>query len=269
MEKSLKRPLEPSGPDEDDQENVDPTSLPPSKKSKSGLEDSIQSKPAQFTFMNGGGKTATPTTRPKRPLPASSRYTLVSRPPLTVSTSSPTLAETARVPAGRLPVKRNGLMSHRRQVSRINPPSLSNGGGQGASLPFSLDAALSGTVSSYTPQADTKVPLMLDNSVPASWKFTIYEETECQQKDTILAHSTNILLDISDDEGGLGAKDLRGKENIPPTDAPIITEMPKSRRNKKDESPRTPLGGLDPAHFYAEGFDAASHFLIPAEKDEL
>ncbi|MCJ1430465.1 hypothetical protein MMC29_008383 [Sticta canariensis] len=265
---SLKRPHEPSSPDEEDQENLDPISLPPSKKSKSGLEDSVQSKTALFMFTNGGDKTAAPTARPKRPLPASPRYTLVSKPSLTVSTSLPIRAGTARVPAGRSPVKRIGLMSHRRKVSRINPPSLCNGDAQGASLPFSLDAALSGTVSSYTPQAETKVPLMLDNSIPASWKFTIYEETECQQKDTILAHSTNIL-DISDDEGGLGAKDHRGKENIPPTDALITTEMPASRWNKMDDLPRTPLGGLDPAHFYAEGFDASSHFLVPAEKDEL
>lgn len=267
MDNSLKRPHQPSGPDDYDQENIDPKlSLHPSKKSKSGLEDIIQSKPAQFMFTNGGGKTTAPTARPKRPLPVTSRYTLVSKPALTVSTSS-TRAETARIPAGRSPVKRNGLMSHRRKVSRINPPSFPNGGGQGVSLPFSLDAALSGTVSSYTPKVATKVPLMLDNSIPASWKFTIYEETEGQQKDTILAHSTNIL-DISDDECGLGAKDYRGKENIPPTDCPIVTEVPASRRNKMNNLPRTPLGSLNPAQFYTEGFDAYSHFLIPSEKED-
>lgn len=281
MENSLKRPLEPSGPDED-QENLDPTRLPPAKKNKSGLEDTMKTKPPPFIFRNGVGKTAAPSTRPKQPLRKPSRYVPVSKPPPTVSTSAPTRAETARVPAGRSPVKRQGMKSYRRKVYGINPPSLSTGGGNTAALPFSLDAAVAGTLDSYTPAAETKaeikdeikdttmeeikLPLPLNTSIPASWQFAIYEETELEQKDTIFAHSTNIL-DISDDEG-LVAKDRRGKENIPPADhgAPMV---PASRRHKTDGVPRTPLDDLDPARFYPDGVDATSHVLVPDEKDEL
>ena len=80
-----------------------------------------------------------------------------------------------------------------------------------------------------------------------------------------------ISLEISDDEGKTKAED-RGKENVDPEEvnAPITRSMaaslPKAQRvTRKDlmtDEPRTPLGDLNAADYYADGLDATSVVLV-------
>ena len=139
-------------------------------------------------------------------------------------------------------------------------------------MPFSIDAALSGTVSSYRPEPLQHVSVpTLEEAVPNSWMFDIHEDTPEDELNNMMEFSTQ-TLDISDDEGRRAAKDDRGKENIPPMDYPSLSvgsvevTRPVSRKDMMTDEPRTPLGDLDAADFYAEGCDASSFIIVPAEK---
>ena len=105
--------------------------------------------------------------------------------------------------------------------------------------------------------------------------FDIYQDTVEDEMSNLMQHST-CTLDISDDEGRR-AKDDRGKENIPPTDwptasAPVngtIVAAPSRRSDRMDEmtdESRLPMGELNAKDFYADGCDASSYVIIPAEK---
>lgn len=245
---ALKRPYEPSSLHDGDVENVDPTLMPLSKKSKSGLEDIILSKSSQFIVTTMGDKPA----RPIRPLRTSRQATM---PTPTSFTSKPPPTST-----GRLPNKLKGVMSKRLKTTRINPPNFTIDNGQASTLPFSLDAALSGTVSSY--KATT----------PARHMFVIHEDTKDQEMENLFNHSTETLY-ISDDEGRPGGRDGRGKENIPPADAmyaaaPTNNVIPTSRKNLMTDELRAPLGPLNPAEFYAQGYNENSFTMVPAQEGE-
>lgn len=159
--------------------------------------------------------------------------------------------------------------------TRVNPPSFSSNGVQGG-LPFSIDAALSGTVPSYKPspvqakEIQPKEFCTLEESMPKGWMFDIYEETEEIQEQNVVVHRA-CNLDISDDENLAKIKLDRGKENIPPSDGlsaslpEITTSIPASRKNMMTDEPRTPLGDLETSEFYAEGCDALSYIIIPGE----
>ena len=88
-----------------------------------------------------------------------------------------------------------------------------------------------------------------------------------------MTQSANIL-DISDDESKAKEGTDRGKENIPPNDVPVAstvsaplmsntTKVASSRKDMMTDEPRTPLGDLNPADYYAEGLDASSVVLVP------
>ena len=137
------------------------------------------------------------------------------------------------------------------------------------SAPFSIDAALSGTVSSYKAPSPaskpaTPGPLSLDEAVPTGWVFEIHEDTPEEELGNLVQHSTQ-TLDISDDESKAAKElDLRGKENIPPdTLAPHM--IPLSRRDVMTDEPRTPLGDLDASEYYAEGCDANMYIIVDGE----
>lgn len=158
--------------------------------------------------------------------------------------------------------------------TRVNPPSFSSNGIQGG-LPFSIDAALSGTVPSYKPspvpasKVNSKEFCTLEEAKPKGWFFDIYEETEDMQEQNVVLHRA-CNLDISDDESLAGIKADKGKENIPPNDGfsaslpEVTTSIIASRMTMTDE-PRTPLGDLEASAFYAEGCDASSYILIPGD----
>ena len=193
---------------------------------------------------------------------------------------TPRNIDSAPAVAGRSPKsKRIGILSRRRMTTspftRINPPSFSGSGIQGG-LPFSIDAALSGTVPSYRPcplpakEIQPKEFCTLEESIPKGWIFDIYEETEEMQEQNIVVHRA-CNLDISDDESLAKIKADRGKENVPPSDGlsaglpEITTGIPASRKNMMTDEPRTPLGDLEASEFYAEGCDASSYIIVPGD----
>ncbi|KAA6415935.1 MAG: hypothetical protein FRX48_00654 [Lasallia pustulata] len=139
-------------------------------------------------------------------------------------------------------------------------------------VPFSIDAALSGTVSSYKAKPQPPVEAStLEDSIPKGWMFEIHEDTAEEEMGNLMEHST-CTLDISDDECRQAAKDDREKENIPPLDFPgslsrsvAATARPVSRSDMMIDEPRSPLGDLAARDYWAEGCDASSYYIIPAE----
>ena len=165
----------------------------------------------------------------------------------------------APAPAGRSPKsKHRGLLSRRRfsanPFGRVDPPAFAPNAG----LPFSIDAALAGTVS--TQKTKTK-------SRPSSkgWHFEIHEDSPADEMANLMEHST-CTLEISDDEGRQSPKgDRDNKENIPPLDFQTMGNVPTSRRDLMTDEPRSPLGDLDAKEYYPEGCDASSIFVVPAD----
>jgi hypothetical protein len=139
--------------------------------------------------------------------------------------------------------KKRGSLTGGAGVRRINPPNTPSG-----ALPFSIDAALSGTISSYTPttasalkneltpskMSSISLPAkQLSASVPTKrsaaavkeikkeWFFEIYEDTADEHASNMLQHSASVLDISSDDDIATAkAKDAleRGKENVPPAE---------------------------------------------------
>jgi hypothetical protein len=260
---STKRRYTPEVFNDNDSENVDPNIQSPSKKSKNieGLPVKA-AKPFNFVLKQSGSSslsTARSVITPKRL--ESARKNVA---PLATS-SAPTLA-----PAGRSPKsKRVGILSRRRvsasPFTRIDPPTFGLGSN---AIPLSIDAALSGSISSYKPKNETiKVPT-LEESMPAGWVFDIHEDTPDEELGNLMEFSTQ-TLDISDDENRLAERDDRGKENVPPPEfisLPTAISQP-NRRDAMSDEVRSPLGDLDAREYYAEGCDANSFILVPAEKD--
>ena len=159
----------------------------------------------------------------------------------------------APAPAGRSPKhKRIGILSRRRMTTRVNPPSSSAVESTNA-LPFSIDAALSGTVPKSA----------LNSKAPCGkgWQFDIYEDSKDDRLANLMQHSTS-TLDISDDESNSIKGDKDNKENIPPMDGPAAmipnTQVTTTRRDIMTDDAREPLGNLKAEEFYADGCDASS-----------
>lgn len=168
----------------------------------------------------------------------------------------------APAPAGRSPKnKRIGILSRRRMTTspftRVDPPSSSTESTHG--LPFSIDAALAGTVPKYKTKS---------KSTPGKgWHFDIHEDTPEERMTNLLDHST-CTLDISDGEGASCKGDKDNKENIPPIDGPAAVASATqvtTRRDMMTDETREPLGDLDAKDFYAEGCDASSCIIVAAE----
>ncbi|KAI4624060.1 hypothetical protein J4E80_003874 [Alternaria sp. BMP 0032] len=275
-----------------DSENVDPSIFnSPTKKSKTGSHsDAGYIKPAIFTS-------------PIKPS-ASSLNATPSVPSVRKALSSPNTAKSTPISTSRGSPKNKRLhaVSKRRASSspfrRVDPPSFTQ---SSPSLPFSIDAALSGSISTYTPKAPTvaatpvsapapQTPIV-DDSMPKSWFFEIHEDTLEQEAANLMEHSASVLDISSDDDAKTKASNEdRGKENIPPPDflasqtrkrnhaasfddgyeTDILADMPvKQPRLRKfiqdamDED-RRPLGDLAPSEFYAEGCDATSYVTVDA-----
>ncbi|KAL1845811.1 hypothetical protein Daus18300_014440 [Diaporthe australafricana] len=194
-------------------------------------------------------------------------------------------------PAGRSPTrgnKRIGILNRRRTgtFTRIDPPTFSL-----SSTPFSLEAAIKGTVPSYaarTPsstQARSAASSSLSisssedfygSSMKSSWEFDIHEDTPEQEMTNLLQHST-CRLDISSDEeckqkSGREKAEGRGKENVPPADDISQTSARRtttiSEGGMEYEKPRTALGDLNVEDFYAEGCDPTSVFIVPEDEED-
>lgn len=258
--------------DDVDSENIDPSIFnSPTKKAKNFDGNPIKpGKVSHFVLKSDHSSLASvsrPIKTPKRLETARS------------STRKPAAPSSAPPAAGRSPKsKRFGILSRRRVSSspftRVDPPSF--GQSQSNYLPFSIDAALSGTVTSYKPEPAQDVPVAtLEESVPKGWMFDIHEDTIDEELGNLMEFGTQ-TLDISDDESRGATKDDRGKENIPPADFHLLTNVqtvgatrPASRKDMMTDEPRTPLGDLEASEFYAEGCDTSSYIIVPAEKSSL
>ena len=156
--------------------------------------------------------------------------------------------------AGRSPPKRMaGLFSRRhtrKAVTRIDPPS------KDTHLPFSLNAALAGTIPLKSKKRPSK----------KGWDFSIYEDTPQDEMANLMEHST-CTLDISDDESRSSKGDRDNKENVPPANSPEAMTAIVARREAADQEIRSPLNDLNTKEFYAQGCDDSSVFIVPADEE--
>ncbi|SPO06855.1 uncharacterized protein DNG_09549 [Cephalotrichum gorgonifer] len=286
----------------DDFENVDPILFAKRPKGTDASPFSIPRdtlKPSSiFLTTQKPAKVASVTPpAPLRSLPVSPRSRNPKSPISRLNTSAPR-ASPLSTPAGRSPTRsgRAGILSRRRTAgpgsySRVDPPSF------GASaVPFSLDAALKGTIPSYAsrgPSTTTNaapsvtIPSAVADEIPApavdafpapemkaSWFFDIHEDTPDQEMTNLLQHGT-CILDISSDEdspfsSSRIARDGRDKENVPPPDDVSQTSRAVARNEGEMvvEKERFALGDLAVEEYYAAGCDASSVILIPEEEEE-
>ncbi|KAK7544881.1 uncharacterized protein J3D65DRAFT_611083 [Phyllosticta citribraziliensis] len=282
-----KRRLAPTFFDDDhDSENVDPAlSDSPTKRVKS--LDGSPKKPSKF-ILN--------TIKPDAP--SSSRLSTPLVPTAQKASSAPTTAANSiSTSRGSPKHKRVGLLSKRRTsgspYTRVDPPSFGLGrpSKRTSGLPFSIDAAISGSISSpaSTPKAakarpassEVQVPT-LEESMPKSWFFEIHEDTPEQEATNLMEHSTNILDISSNDDSDTKSRNEtreKGKENIPPPDYCLTSsrsasdgeaaadESVKSKLRRKLEEnamdeDRSPLSDLPASDYFGEGLDANSHVIV-------
>lgn len=249
-----------ASPELSDSENVDPNIFESIKKRKHSSvgDDLCMSKSQRYSL------TTIPSTKSRLSTPtAPTRLNTITRPSITPAS--------APAAAGRSPTKSkpNGILNARR---RFAPPSF----GHTKSPSLSITAALNGTLASRKVKNHART---IEESKPKSWFFDIYEESQEQQDYTINEWNMTqnaISLEISDEEGRAKAED-RGKENVDPNElpAPVTRSMTASiakaprvtRKDMMTDEPRTPLGDLNAADYYAEGLDAKSVVLI--QDDEV
>ncbi|CAG8982012.1 hypothetical protein HYALB_00004881 [Hymenoscyphus albidus] len=294
---------------DDDAENVDPIIWTSPKRSKaqdgSSQDPSSYVKPVNFFLTKAppspndfASLKSTPASPIRRPI-------LSTRSPAPKVNTVYTKSTPLSAPAGRSPTrKRIGILSRRKTHARVDPPKFSTPSGSG--LGFSIDAALSGTISSRarpTPASAPSLP-MKENAhlIPTlhtpepkpSWSFEIYEDTPEELATNLMEHSTCTLDISSDEESATRLLDERGKENVPPLDDISQTRVPltssassldgaseqmsdlKSRIRARHSQrkiaageidiDRSPLGDLAAEDFYAEGCCSSSVFIIAPDE---
>ncbi|KAK4185868.1 hypothetical protein QBC35DRAFT_289123 [Podospora australis] len=272
--------------DADDFENVDPVFFPKRPKgddSKGGSGfNKTYFKPSTFVLTKAASSTNLQASTEVKPSASSfsrPRNFLQPKSPAARLTSITTAATPRTAPAGRSPTrgsKRIGILSKRRHTQRIDPPSF----GLASSVPFSLDAALKGSIPAYSgslrSSSNPSDSLVLGSGdMQSSWFFDIHEDTPEQEMTNLLQHGT-CTLDISSDEESEKSRDRaegRDKENIPPADDISQTNFSRSARvldidDMVIEKQRGPLAEMNVADYYAEGCDEESVILIPGDEDE-
>ncbi|KAH8731875.1 hypothetical protein GQ44DRAFT_604043 [Phaeosphaeriaceae sp. PMI808] len=276
-----KRQRGPDAFDHIDSENIDPSVFAsPTKKSKTNsVLDFDFVKPSKFSLLSS------PKSVSLNPTPTMSSRKILT--PCSTAKSTPITAS-----RGSPKNKRISAISKRRASSspfrRVDPPSFSS---SSPALPFSIDAALSATITGYTPKsAPSTTPAQnatstLDDSLPAAWFFDIHEDTPEQEAANLMEHSASVLDISSDDDVATKQRneDLeRGKENIPPPDFLAAQQQqrhvladagvqepvkrPRLRALVQDamDEDRRPLGDLVASEFYGEGCDASSYVTVDA-----
>ncbi|CCF42342.1 hypothetical protein CH063_12370 [Colletotrichum higginsianum] len=281
--------------DADDFENVDPSvSSKRSKGSDSFYPSKDTLKPSSFVLTRAAPLAESPASSSyaRPPLPPLSRHRNLLQPKSPAAKINTAIAKSSPLsaPAGRSPTrgKRSGILSNRRRTAgpytRVDPPLFSlSSSSSSASAPFSLDAALKGTIPSYAarssvaPSSRSAARDLLEPDLKASWFFDIHEDTPEQEMTNMLQHGT-CVLDISSDEeserkASRDRAEGRDKENVPPADDVSQTSARRSaRRTDEDdmvfEKERIALGEMDASEFYAFGCDESSVIIIPADEDE-
>jgi len=281
---AMKRAFAPSTYEDADCENVDPNLFSPSKKSKSDTSDGFV-KPYAFSLSN---------TKSMPPPPFTSRLATPAR----ANTSSPRTPLTA--PAGRSPGRKQAGISKNRRVSapftRVDPPFGTRGS---STLPFSLDSVLQ--TASMGTKAITKTKpsgKTIQEEVPDSWEFTIYEDTPEEEAQNLMEHSALTLDLSSDDETTIKKTSFRGKENTPPegysaqaasraasattlgqrpssaiepTTAPrrqFKTDYVRTKVTEMDDGERSPLSALEVDEFIPEGITKDDKFIVDASPEK-
>ena len=119
------------------------------------------------------------------------------------------------------------------------------------------------------------VAATIQESMPKSWFFEIYEDTPEEESANLMEHSTLTLDLSSDDEGSV--KDDRGKENCPPEgyDGPSRVAVKVEVVRKKvvteemDDGGRSPLSDLETEGFFSEGLDESSFVIVDGVVEEV
>ncbi|KAL2159048.1 hypothetical protein VTH06DRAFT_2807 [Thermothelomyces fergusii] len=290
--------------DADNSENIAPVQFPKRSKAADFWGDLSKnfSKPAAFTLTKG---VSSPVTKDALSSPVS-RPSPAPRPRTVLQPKSPSSKPKAQsaapspltAPAGRSPTragKRMGILS-RRRAQRPDPPAFS----QKAAVPFSLDAALRGTIPSYSGSlrqsklksrasavsSSSSSNAAQDFFIPtpdlaSSWCFDIHEDTPEQEMTNLLQHST-CTLDISSDEeserrANRDRAEGRDKENIPPPEDVSQTSSARGSPLREaveiDEDVlllkgRGPLAEMNVTDYYAEGCDSSSVFIVPGDEED-
>lgn len=216
------------------------------------------------------------------------RRTLQPKSPVAKLNTNLTKSSPISAPAGRSPTrgKRSGILSNRRRTAgpytRVDPPAFS----LDSAAPFSLDAALKGTIPSYGSRprsnalskgsSSSSSALTESADMKASWFFDIHEDTPEQEMTNLLQHGTCVLDISSDEESEQKARresaEGRDKENIPPMDDVSQTSARRARALAADdmvvEKERIALGEMNTADFYADGCDETSVILVHEDEEE-
>jgi hypothetical protein len=170
-----------------------------------------------------------------------------------------------------------GILS-RRRTQRLDSLSFSSG----AAAPFSLDAALKGTIPSYSGSlrgnSNSNADSLLPSDSKSSWFFDIHEDTPEQEMTNLLQHGTCTLDISSDEESERRAKrdraEGRDKENIPPADDISQTSARSAGSaaavdfDMLFEKERGPLAEMNVADYYAEGCDQTSIVIVPGDDED-
>jgi len=277
----------------DDSENVDPILF--SKRAKGAdsvtTKDSFM-KPPTFILTKSASTNDLPVTVASPPKAATpSRTILNPKSPVARINTSVARSSPLSAPAGRSPTrsKRSGILNTRRRTggsfTRVDPPVFALPSSS-STAPFSLDAALKGTIPSYTSRSDASssekssglsdLRALHEPEMKSSWFFDIHEDTPEQEMTNLLQHST-CVLDISSDEESETRRQrerAEGKENVPPVDDISQTSRPRAARHAANademviEKERSPLGEMDPAAYYSEGCDENSVIIVPGDEEE-
>jgi hypothetical protein len=269
-----------------DSENMDPSVFAsPTKKSKT-------SSTLGFDFVKPSKFTLVPT--PTRSVSLNATPSALSTRKILTPSST---AKSTPITKSRGSPKHNRIsaISKRRASSspfrRVDPPSFSH---SSPAAPFSIDAALSGSIAGYTPKAPVVAApaapaiSILEDAMPNSWFFAIHEDTPEQEAANLMEHSASVLDISSDDDMATKQRNEeqeRGKENIPPPDFLLAqpraheenpenveaVKRPRLRKFVQDamEEDRRPLGDLVASDFYAEGCDAGSYVTVDAPVQKL
>ncbi|KAK0638625.1 hypothetical protein B0T16DRAFT_336796 [Cercophora newfieldiana] len=265
----------------DDSENVDPAQF--SKRSKgAGAENDFKDffKPSKFVLTKATSTPSLPSAKdvlndlPVKPQPSKRQLLQPRSPAARLNTTITSSSLTA--PAGRSPTrgsKRIGILS-RRRTQRVDPPAF----GLASSVPFSLDAALKGTIPSYSGRSGAASNSLLGPEMKSDWFFDIHEDTPEQEMTNLLQHSTCTLDISSDEESEQRARreqaEGRDKENIPPADDVSQTTSARASRaagvfdDMVVEKQRGPLSDLNVEDYYAEGCDGTSVIIVPGDDEE-
>jgi hypothetical protein len=283
--------------DLDDFENLDPSLF--SKRSK-GLNSSQEfCKPYSFLLTKAASTpslshelsfSSTATTASGISAPSSflkSRTLLLPKSPAAqLNTSLARSNAPLSAPAGRSPTrgsKRIGLLSSRRRTSGSGFSNLPTSS-LSLAVPFSLDAALKGTIPSYASRTSDYAPSkasiagLHEPELKSSWVFDIHEDTPEQEMTNLLQHSTCVLDISSDEESNVKVQreraEGRDKENVPPVDDVSQTTRIGARTaiGNADamivEKVRDPLGEMNAADFYSAGCDGNEVVIVPGDDDE-